>query len=131
MILSPEWIDALKARVRLSDIIGQSIKLAPNGHEFKGLCPYHKDQNPSLTVSDSKGFFHCFACSQHGDVFDWLTTRRRLSFAQAAEMLAERYNLPLPDQSPETLARVKQRDDIYAALGAAAEWFSVQLRSQA
>ncbi|MFP6745480.1 MAG: CHC2 zinc finger domain-containing protein, partial [Alphaproteobacteria bacterium] len=68
MSFSPEFLDEIRLRVTLSDVIGRRVNLTRKGREFAGLCPFHKEKTPSFTVNDDKGFFHCFGCGAHGDV---------------------------------------------------------------
>jgi putative DNA primase/helicase len=64
-------INEIKSRLKLSELIGSSVQLQADGKEFKGLCPFHSERTPSFTVSDRKGFYHCYGCNAHGDVIDW------------------------------------------------------------
>jgi DNA primase len=131
MTIPAAWLDTLKARITLSTVIAQTHRLTKVGGEHKALCPFHDDTSPSLTVSDDKGFFHCFPCGAHGDAFDWLERTRGLSFAQAAQALADTFGLALPEQSAEATALGQTRSAIFESLSAAAAWFSQTLQSKA
>jgi DNA primase len=85
---SPDDLDALKARVRLSEHVSRRVKLAKRGPDFWGLCPFHAEKSASFSVNDAKGFYHCFGCGAHGDVLDWWQAVEGLSFDQARERLA-------------------------------------------
>ena len=76
MALSPQWLDELRARVTLSSVVMRTTKLQRAGSEWKACCPFHNEKSPSFTVSDSKGFYHCFGCGAHGDVIRWMTDQR-------------------------------------------------------
>lgn len=78
-----EHIDALKARVGLADLISRHVELRRRGREYVGLCPFHAEQTPSFTVSEPKGFFHCFGCGAHGDVIAFVGHFHGLGFADA------------------------------------------------
>lgn len=82
--------DELKAGVTLSAIIGESLPLKRAGREFEALCPFHSEKTPSFKVNDKDGFYHCFGCGAHGDVFDWLRNRQGMSSLEAAEHLGYR-----------------------------------------
>ena len=66
-------IELIKSRIKISDLIGKyvSLKAKSNG-EYVGLCPFHNEKTPSFTVSEHKGFFHCFGCGENGDIFTFL-----------------------------------------------------------
>ncbi len=66
-MLSPQWLDELRSRITLSSVIQRTSKIQKAGREWKGCCPFHSEKTPSFTVSDEKGFYHCFGCGAHGD----------------------------------------------------------------
>ncbi len=72
MALSPQFLDELKHRFTLSDVVGRQVKLIRRGRESTGLCPFHSEKTPSFTVNDQKGFYHCFGCGEHGSVLDFV-----------------------------------------------------------
>ena len=84
-------------------VIGQHVQLRKAGRNWKGLCPFHGEKTPSFNVSPDKGFFHCFGCQKHGDVFTFVMELEGKSFVEAAEQLAGRYGIPLPriEENPE------------------------------
>ncbi len=69
------------------------------GVEWRGLCPFHKETTPSFTVNESKGFFHCFGCAEHGDCFDWMMRQRNVDFMEALKTLAHAAGLTVPSDS--------------------------------
>lgn len=95
---SDAFIDEVRARTSLLSLIGAEVKLATRRGEGVGLCPFHSERTPSFTVSERKGFYHCFGCGAHGDAFDYLVERGRASgFLDAVEDLAIRAGLA-PDR---------------------------------
>lgn len=80
--------DKIVAGVTLSALIGQDQQIVRDGREFKTMCPWHRDTNPSLTINDDKAFYHCFACGAHGTAIDWLQFQRGVDFRTACEELA-------------------------------------------
>ncbi|MGE0871857.1 MAG: DNA primase [Kofleriaceae bacterium] len=84
-------------------VIGQHVQLRKAGRNWKGLCPFHGEKTPSFNVSPDKGFFHCFGCQKHGDVFTFVMELEGKSFVEAAEQLATRVGITLPriEESPE------------------------------
>lgn len=95
-MISEDTKQRLKDAIPLSSIIKDSMDLTPAGpDEWKGLCPFHNDKNPSFTVNDSKGFFHCFSCDANGDVFEWLDRKNNLPFTEAVNFLANRLGISI------------------------------------
>ena len=62
MAFPPEFLDEIRARVPLAGVVGRRVKLTKRGREHSGLCPFHNEKTPSFTVSEDKGFYHCFGC---------------------------------------------------------------------
>lgn len=82
-------LDAIRDRVSLVALVGKRVKLRRAGRGFKGLCPFHEEKSPSFSVSDERGFYHCFGCGAHGGVFDWVMFTEGVGLAEAIRMLAE------------------------------------------
>lgn len=80
-------MDSIRARVKLSTIVGRVVKLHAKGPDHFGLCPFHQEHSPSFTVNDDKGFYHCFGCQAHGDAMDFLMQQQGLPFGEALRML--------------------------------------------
>lgn len=127
MAFPPRFLDELRERSKLSDLIGRSLRLTRRGREFVGLCPFHQEKTPSFTVSDDKGFFHCFGCGAHGDVIGWLIQQEGLTFTEAVTRLAGECGLAVPQPSPEAAARAKRAEGLAALVAAASDWFQAQL----
>ena len=88
MKLGRELIEEIKLRLKVSDVISKKVKLKPRGKEFVGLSPFSNEKTPSFTVSDEKGFFHCFSTGEHGSIFDFVMKTENLSFKEAVKKLA-------------------------------------------
>ena len=129
MALSPQWLDELRARVTLSSVIMRTTKLQKAGREWKACCPFHSEKTPSFTVSDEKGFYHCFGCGAHGDVIRWMTDQRGLSFMDAVKELAAEAGLDVPQPDPREAERAEQRAGLHDVMAAAQEWFKTNLLS--
>ena len=82
-------MDSIRARVKLSTLIGRVVKLTQKGPDWFGLCPFHTESTPSFTVNDDKGFYHCFGCQAHGDAMDFLMDHQKLPFGEALRMLEQ------------------------------------------
>jgi len=113
--------------VALAGLIGRRVKLTRRGREHVGLCPFHNEKTPSFTVSDDKGFFHCFGCGEHGDVISFVTRTEGLSFPEAVERLAGEAGLPMPRETPEARTAARRRAGLLEVLEAVASWFEAQL----
>jgi len=127
MTFPVRFLDEIRARVPLAQVIGQSVKLTRKGREYSGLCPFHNEKSPSFTVNEDKGFFHCFGCGAHGDVITFLMRSRHMSFPDAVEQLAGQAGLDLPEQTPQDREREKRQAGLHDVTEAAARWFEEQL----
>lgn len=130
-MLSPQWLDELRARVTLSAIIMRTTKLTRAGREWKACCPFHNEKTPSFTVSDEKGFYHCFGCGAHGDAIRWMTDQRGLEFMDAVKELAAEAGMEVPAPDPRAARRAEQRDTLHDVMQAAQDWFAEMLQSPA
>jgi DNA primase len=131
MAFAPQFLDDIRSRVTLSDVIARRVKLIRRGREHTGLCPFHNEKTPSFTVNDDKGFFHCFGCGAHGDVIGFVMRTEGLSFPEAVERLAGEAGLQVPVASPEERVRAKARETLHGVNEAACVWFERQLRAPA
>ena len=129
-MLSPQWLDELRARVTLSSVVMRTTKLQRAGREWKACCPFHNEKTPSFTVSDEKGFYHCFGCGAHGDVIRWMTDQRGLSFMDAVKELASEAGLEVPQPDPRETERAERRATLHDVMAAAQEWFENNLLSE-
>ncbi len=109
MAFPPSFLDEVRTRLKLSDIVGRSVKLIRKGREYSGLCPFHNEKTPSFTVSDEKNFYHCFGCGAHGDVFTFLIENEGLSFPEAVERAALEAGLEVPVSIPQELEQKRQK----------------------
>jgi DNA primase len=128
MAFSAQFLDELRARVGLADVVGRRVRLIRKGREHSGLCPFHKEKTPSFTVSEEKGFYHCFGCGAHGSVFDFVMQSEGLSFPEAVERLAAQAGMPVPRDTPEEREKAKRRQSILDVLEAAAAYYERALR---
>ena len=131
MSFTPQFLDELRQHLSLVGVIARKVKLQRRGRENLGLCPFHNEKTPSFTVSDEKGFFHCFGCGAHGDVIGFVMRSEGLSFPEAVERLARESGLPLPVSSPEERVRAERQATLVSALETAAAWYEQQLKAAA
>ncbi|MBB3763719.1 DNA primase [Sphingomicrobium lutaoense] len=127
MSLSPAFLDELRARTRISQVIGQDVKLIRAGKEYKACCPFHNEKTPSFTVNDEKQFYHCFGCGAHGDAIRYLTDARGLGFMDAVKELAGKAGMEVPAPDPRAQERAERRAGLVDVTEAAATWFREQL----
>ena len=66
-----EYLDEIKLRLKVSQVVGKTVKLKKRGKEFIGLSPFKNEKSPSFTVNDEKEFYHCFSSGEHGNIFDF------------------------------------------------------------
>jgi len=83
-----EYLDEIKLRLKVSQVVGKSVKLKRRGKEFIGLSPFSNEKTPSFTINDEKGFYHCFSTSEHGNIFDFLMKTKNYKFGEAVKTLA-------------------------------------------
>jgi DNA primase len=102
-MIPDEIITEIRSRADIVAVIGQHVQLKKAGRNWKGLCPFHGEKTPSFNVSPDKGFYHCFGCQKHGDVFTFVMELEGKSFVEAAEQLGARFGVAVPkvDESPE------------------------------
>mgnify|MGYP001335893256 FL=1 len=127
MVFSHQFIDEVKMRVSLSDVVGKRVKLIKKGKEFLGLCPFHSEKTPSFTVNNEKGFYHCFGCQAHGSVFDFVMETERLSFRDTVEKLAALVGMKIPRHSGEDAQQYKTYEVLIKLMEAATQFFQKSL----
>jgi DNA primase len=128
MRFDERFLDEIKQRVRLSDVIGRTVKLRRQGREYVGLSPFSKEKTPSFYVNDEKGQFFDFSSNKHGDLIAFLQEVERLSFPEAVERLAAEAGVPLPVADPRQAEQEQQRAGLAEWLELTAKWFEGQLR---
>ncbi len=82
------YLDEIKLKLKVSQVVGKKVKLKKRGKEFIGLSPFTNEKTPSFTVSDEKGFYHCFSSGEHGNIFDFIMKTQSLKFGEAVRQLA-------------------------------------------
>ena len=84
-----EYLDEIRLRLKVSQVVGKYVQLKKRGKEFIGLSPFKNEKTPSFTVNDEKAFYHCFSTGEHGNIFDFLMKTRSLKFGEAVKTLAQ------------------------------------------
>ncbi|MBE6447103.1 MAG: DNA primase [Alphaproteobacteria bacterium] len=96
--MNKEFIESLKSRISIVDIISSRIRLKRSGNAWFGLCPFHKEKTGSFKVDEVKGFFYCFGCGAGGDAIKFIMEYDKTSFQEAIETIAHQYGIELPSR---------------------------------
>lgn len=128
MRFTPEFLDELRSRLRVSDVVGRSIKLTRRGNAWWGLSPFKKEKTPSFSVDDNRQSYHCFSTGQHGDIIKFLMETKGLTFPEAVEQLAAEAGMEIPKESPRAAEEAELRKGLIEACEAAAVFFQSMLR---
>src|SRR5579872_4383553 len=130
MRFSPQFLDELRARLPVSEVVGRRVKLKKAGREWKGLSPFQQEKTPSFTVNDQKQFYHDFSTGKHGNIFDFLMETEGVSFPEAVERLAAMAGLPLPAATPDAARHEARRKTLHDVMELAAKFFADTLASR-
>ncbi|HYA81400.1 MAG TPA: DNA primase [Methylocystis sp.] len=128
MRFDPSFLDEIRARLPVSEVVRVKVKLKKEGREWRGLSPFNAEKTPSFYVNDQKGFWHDFSSGKHGDGFTFLMETEGLSFPEAVERLALVAGLQLPARTSADEAQEKKRASLTEVLELAAQFFERQLK---
>src|SRR5204863_4191453 len=131
MRFTPQFLDEIRARLPVSEVVGRRVKLKKAGREFRGLSPFNQEKTPSFTVNDQKGFFHDFSSGKHGDIFGFVMESEGVTFPEAVERLAGMAGVPVPKVSKEAEEREERRTTLHGVLELAAKFFEATLAARA
>jgi len=130
MRFTDQFLEDLRARLPVSEVVGKRVKLKRAGREWKGLSPFQQEKTPSFTVNDQKGFYYDFSSGQHGNIFDFVMKTEGVSFPEAVERLAGMAGLPLPAATPDAERHAQRRKTLYDVMELAAKFFADTLASR-
>src|SRR6266702_3793804 len=130
MRFTPQFLDELRARLPVSEVVGRRVKLKRAGREWKGLSPFQQEKSPSFTVNDQKGFYHDFSSGKHGDIISFLMETEGVGFTEAVERLASMAGVPLPAATPDAARHEQRRKTLYVVMELAAKFFADTLASR-
>jgi DNA primase len=125
------FLDELRARLPVSEVVGRRVKLKRAGREFKGLSPFNQERTPSFFANDQKAMWFDFSSGKNGDIFSFVMETEGVAFAEAVERLAGMAGLPVPAVSEEAVAREERRKTLHDVLELAAKFFESTLASRA
>ncbi|MET4218613.1 DNA primase [Bradyrhizobium sp. LB14.3] len=131
MRFTPQFLDELRARLSVSEVVGKRVKLKKAGREWKGLSPFQQEKSPSFFVNDQKGFYHDFSSGKHGDIISFVMETDGLPFAEAVERLANMAGLPLPAVTPDAARHEQRRKSLHDVMDLAAKFYAETLASRA
>jgi DNA primase len=131
MRFPPQFLDELRARLPVSEVVGRRVRLKKAGREWRGLSPFNKERTPSFFVNDQKSMWFDFSSGKNGTIFDFLMLTEGLSFPEAVERLAAQAGLPLPNISHEEQAREERRKTLHDVVELAAKFFEATLAARA
>jgi DNA primase len=123
-----ETVRDVRERASLVEVISDAVTLRRRGRTVVGLCPFHVEKTPSFTVSEERGFFHCFGCGEHGDVFAFVMKTESLTFPEAVRRIAQRFGVTIPETGADAGPSV---EPLAAVNAAAAAFFQAELASPA
>ena len=130
MRFTPEFLDELRARLPVSEVVGRRVKLKKAGRELKGLSPFQQEKTPSFFVNDQKQAWFDFSSGKNGNIFDFLVQAEGLSFPEAVERLAGMAGMALPAVTPDAARHEQRRKTLYDVMDLAAKFFADTLASR-
>jgi DNA primase len=131
MRFPPNFLDELRARLPVSEVVGRRVRLKKTGREWKGLSPFNKERTPSFTVNDQKGFFHDFSSGKHGDIFGFVMETEGVTFPEAVERLASMAGIAMPKMSEQAAVEEQHRRSLHDVIELAAKFFETTLAARA
>ncbi len=127
------WLDELRSRADIVQVVSGYVTLKKNGHRYWGLCPFHGEKTASFSVDEDAQLYYCFGCKAGGNVIQFVMDMERLEFYDAVKLLADQVHMPLPqmEDDPDYQRRRDQRDRLLAANKEAAKYFHQVLFTEA
>jgi DNA primase len=131
MRFTPQFLDELRARLPVSEVVGRRVKLRKAGREWKGLSPFNQEKTPSFFVNDQKAMWFDFSSGKNGNIFDFLMMTEGVSFPEAVERLATQAGVPMPVMTREAQAYEERRKTLNDIVEIAAKFFEATLATRA
>src|SRR5580658_321497 len=130
MRFTPQFLDELRARLSVSEVVGRRVKLRKAGREWKGLSPFNKEKTPSFFVNDQKQAWFDFSSGKNGNIFDFLMQTEGVSFPEAVERLASMAGVALPAVTPDVARHEQRRKTLHDVMELATKFFADTLASR-
>ncbi|MEM9971356.1 MAG: DNA primase [Pseudomonadota bacterium] len=136
MSLPPGFLDELKNRLSLGQVVGRKVMWDPKkSNQGKGdlwaPCPFHQEKTASFHVDDRKGFYYCFGCHAKGDMFSFVRETENVGFMEAVELLAREAGMQMPARDPKAQEKADRRTQLADVMEQAVQFFRLQLRAGA
>jgi len=124
-------VDKIIDAAQIVDVVGEFVTLRKSGVNYKGLCPFHDDRNPSFMVSPSKNICHCFVCGKGGTPAGFLMEHEQITYPEALRWLARKYNIEIQEkeQTDEERAAQSERESMFIVNEWARDWFHDTLKN--
>ncbi|RVV99499.1 DNA primase [Mesobaculum littorinae] len=134
MSLPPGFLDELRSRTSLAQVVGRKVTWDPRKSnrgkgDFWAPCPFHNEKTASFHVDDKKGFYYCFGCQAKGDAIGFVTETENVSFMEAIEILAREAGMQIPARDPQAQRKADRRTQLAQVMEEAVKWFRLQLRT--
>jgi DNA primase len=130
-LIPQTFIDDLRTRADIVQVVQDYVPLKKAGATWKGLCPFHGEKTPSFQVNPEKGFFYCFGCQTGGDVFKFVELQEKVGFQDAIRLVARRFGMTVPEAGGGDETDSVERETLLKIHEAAAAWFGQQLTAAA
>ena len=136
MSLPPGFLDELRTRTSLSQVVGRKVMWDPRkSNQGKGdmwaPCPFHQEKTASFHVDDRKGFYYCFGCHAKGDAISFVRETENVDFMEAIRILAAEAGMTMPERDPQAQAKADRRTQLADAMDVAVQYFRLQLKTAA
>ncbi|MFW2588998.1 DNA primase [Sagittula sp. SSi028] len=136
MSLPPGFLDELRNRLTLSDVVGKKVmwdkrKSQPGKGDLWAPCPFHHEKTASFHVDDRKGFYYCFGCHEKGDALSFVQKLDNVGFMEAVEILATEAGMEMPAKDPRAQEKIDRRTQLTKVMEEAVRFFRFQLKTQA
>ncbi len=131
MRFPPQFLDEIRIRLPVSEVVGRRVKLKKAGREWRGLSPFNQEKTPSFFVNDQKQAWFDFSSGKNGSIFDFIMMTEGVTFPEAVERLAVMAGLPMPKVSREEEAREQHRRSLYEVVDLASKFFEATLQARA
>ncbi len=136
MSLPPGFLDELRTRISLSDVVGRKVMWdSRKSNQAKGdmwaPCPFHQEKTASFHVDDRKGFYYCFGCHAKGDAISFVRETENVGFMEAVEIIAREAGMPVPKRDPAAQAKADKRTQLAEVMEQAVQYYRLQLKTAA
>ena len=122
-VYAKKSLELLREKIDLIEVVSSYVNLRPAGGSYKGICPFHDEKTPSFMIQKGETHYHCFGCGAHGDAIAFLMSYMKMSFVEAVETLAERFQVPLEEVEYEKKHQGPSKKDLKEVLLKAADFY--------